>query len=97
MTSRLDFGSNMLALFLRAHVIYAGVLSASLPLEKKRLDGPRRAAELEEERRLAKLAGLSLTVLRRAMRGDPRLTQDERTALWLSMNIDPYIHLRRAA
>ncbi len=41
--------------------------------------------------------GLTVTILRRAMRGDIRISQDERTALWLAMEIDPYIHLRRVA
>lgn len=97
MTSRLEYGSAMLALFLKAHVVYAGVIGASLPLDQRRIDGPRRAAEQDEERRLAKIAGVSVTTLRRSMRGDNRISQDERTALWLAMEINPYIHQRRAA
>jgi hypothetical protein len=97
MTKRLNFGSGMLALFLKAHVVYAGVVGASLPLDQRRLDEPRRAAEQDEERRLAKLAGVSLACFRRAMRGDIRISQDERIALWMAMEIDPYIHQRRAA
>lgn len=97
MTSRLDFGPGTLALFLTAHVVYAGVCGASLPLRQRKLDGPRKAAEQEEERRLAKAAGLSVATLRRAMRCHMTLTTDERTALWLSMQINPYIHQRNAA
>lgn len=97
MTSRLDFGPGMLALFLRAHVIYAGVCGAALPVNQRKLDGMRKAAEQEEERRLAKAAGLRVETMRQAMRCSPKVTHDERTALWLAMDINPYIHQRRAA
>ncbi|WP_133253036.1 hypothetical protein [Rhizobium wuzhouense] len=97
MTSRLEFGPQMLALFLQAHVVYAGVSGASLPVSQRKLDGPRKAAEHEEERRLAKAAGLSVETLRQAARCSHKVTLDERTALWLSMEINPYIHQRSAA
>jgi hypothetical protein len=97
MTSRLDYGPSMLALFLRAHVVYAGVCGASLPVDQRKLDGPRKAAEQEEERRLSKAAGLRVETLRQAMRCSQKVSTTERTALWLSMGINPYIHQRRAA
>lgn len=97
MTSRIDFGPGMLALFLRANVIYAGVCSASLPVDQRKLDGPRKAAEQEEERRLAKAASLRVETMRQAMRCSQKVTVDERVALWRAMEIDPYIHQRRAA
>jgi hypothetical protein len=97
MTSRFDFGPGMLALFLRAHVIYAGVCGASLPVDQRKLDGPRKAAEQEEERRLAKAASLRVETMRRAMRCSQKVAADERMALWLAMGVDPYVHQRRAA
>jgi hypothetical protein len=97
MTSRLDFGPNMLALFLQAHVLHAGTLAATRPFEQRDADEDRIRAEREAILDYAAKANVQGPVVLRAMRADPRLTPSIRVALWRSMGIDPDIHSRRAA
>ncbi len=97
MTSRLNFGPAMLALFLRAHVMFAGVMAAAKPFDERDQDQSRISAERECLLNLAAEAGVKAPVLRRAMDIDRRLTDAQRRAIWLAMGIDPDIHKRRPA
>lgn len=95
MTSRLDFGPEMLALFLQAHVMFAGVMAASKPFERRAVDASRVPAEREYILHLAATAGVRAPVALRAMRGDGRIYPSHRIALWRAMGIDPLIHERK--
>lgn len=95
MTSRLDYGPDMLALFLQAHVMCAGVLAASKPFEQRAHDDSRIRAEREYILDIAASAGVRAPVARRAMRGDGRIYPSHRIALWRAMGIDPLIHERK--
>lgn len=94
MTSRLDFGPDMLALFLQAHVRFAGVLAATKPFEDRDSDRSRIRAEREYLLDLAAEAGVKEPVLRRAMNADRRLSRVQRFAVWQALDIDPHIHER---
>lgn len=95
MTSRLNFGPDMLALFVQAHVMFAGVLAASKPFERRSVDASRIAAEREFILDLAAKAGVRAPVVLRAMRADGRIYPSHRIALWRAMGIDPLIHERK--
>lgn len=97
MTSRLDFGPDMLALFLRAHVMRAGLLAATKSFEQRADDTSRIRAEREYILDLAAASDLRAPTVRRAIRADKRLSGEQRAALWLAMGINPMIHEREPA
>lgn len=97
MTSRIDYGPDMLALFLQAHVMFAGVVAATKPFEERDRDRSRIRAEREYLLDLAAEAGVKEPVLLRAMKADRRLSPVQRLAVWRAMDIDPHIHEREAA
>ena len=97
MTSRIDYGPDMLALFLKAHVMHEGSLAATRPFEEREVDEDRIRAHREAILDLAVRANVQGPVVLRGMRADPRLTPSTRVALWRAMGIDPDIHSRRAA
>lgn len=92
MTKRLDFGPEMLALFLQAHVLHAGMMAATLPFEDRHADDDRARGERECILAIGGRAALKGEVVLRAMRTDLRLTQAQRAALWRALDIDPDIH-----
>lgn len=97
MTSRLDYGPDMLALFLKAHVLHAGTLASTKPFNQRDTDEDRMRGQREAVLDLAARANVQGPVVLRGMRADPRLTQSTRVALWRAMGIDPDIHSKRAA
>lgn len=94
MISRIDYGPDMLALFVQAHVMFAGVLAATKPFDERDSDRSRIRAEREYLLDLAAEAGVKEPVLLRAMNADRRLSSVQRLAVWQAMDIDPYIHER---
>lgn len=97
MIPALDFGPQMLALFLQAHVVHAGNMAAmgyKVPAIRAR---KRKAGEEAERRRIAADAIVSLKVFDLAMRGSVIVHDRHRQSLWRALGIDPDIHHRRAA
>lgn len=91
MTPRIDYGPQMLALFLQAHVMRVGTLAAERPLTERDRDVGYRLAAKAERRRIIDRSGTKTENFDRAIKG-LKITDDARRALWRALGINPDIH-----
>lgn len=84
------FDAAGLALFLQAHVMFAGDIATGRPGAERNTDPARRNAERGERTRLRGLAEVSAEVFDLALRGKP-IHPAHRRRLWLAMDVNPDI------
>lgn len=91
MRPQIDYGPQMLALFLQAHVMLVGTLAAERPLAERDRDVGYRLAVKAERRRISHKARVKVVNFDRAILG-LRIKDEPRRALWRALGINPDIH-----